>query len=224
MAHLHRPLVLFAIAALVAVVPVVSAATPPSAQVTVSADLSQCMSTSKQQAAHIAEVEKELDRDRAMVTDLQRQITALRNQGSARPADLVASGSASVPPGPGSEADALNAQGAQLFARGDAEGAAPLFRRAAQAGHLGAMVNLALLYLNGRGLPQDPRQAVALLERASAQGSVSASENLGSMYQFTLGVSFNRDHAIASYQKAQAQGSSIAADHIAALRALPQRQ
>ena len=163
MSQRYRSLVRLAIAVLVIGMPTVSGATPPTALTSVPTDLPQCVGLTRQQAAHIAEVETELDRNRAMVADLQRQVTALRKQGDVRPPDAGTTGAA--PPGPGTEADALNAQGAQLFARGDAEGAAPLFRRAAQAGHLGAMVNLALLYLNGRGMPQDPRQAVALLER-----------------------------------------------------------
>jgi TPR repeat protein len=193
------PLVLL-LAAAGAVAPAWSAdAVPP----VVSA---QC--SSDQPRVH--ELEAQVDRDRTMLQDLRDQIAHLRQAGTDDAAQ-------------GADPQALLTKGLTLYKNGDGEGAAPLFRRAAQAGSPDGMIDLAMLYLNGKGVPQDPQQAVALLERASAKGSVIASENLGRMYQQAVGIWFNRDHAIHWYQVAEQQGSTIAASQIDLLRRLPLR-
>jgi TPR repeat protein len=166
------------------------------------------------QAQLTQELEKELDRDRALIQDLQQQITAQRLNAGASATDISA--------GAG-DPEALNAAGLERYRNGDAEGAVSAFRKAIDAGSTPAMVSLALLYLDGKGVSQDPKQAIALLERAAGRGSVDAANNLGEIFERGLGVSFNRDHAIAWYQKAEQLGSRVAAPHIASLRALPLR-
>ena len=54
----------------------------------------------------------------------------------------------------------------------------------ANQGDADAQFNLALLYLHGRGTPQDMKQAVYWYKKAAEQGHVQAQYDLGSLYQF----------------------------------------
>lgn len=117
------------------------------------------------------------------------------------------------------DAEALNQQGLALYARGDFEGALPLFRAAHEAHHAGATANLGLLYLNGKAVPQDIRQAERLLARAAEQGNLTAAENLAQMYDQGIGVHHDPSRAIQWYERAVALGSAEARDKLDLLRA-----
>jgi hypothetical protein len=58
-----------------------------------------------------------------------------------------------------------------------------LYRDAAAAGHVGAQINLATMYLDGAGVPRDAAAAVEWLTRAADRGSALAQMNLGMMYE-----------------------------------------
>lgn len=112
-----------------------------------------------------------------------------------------------------------NQQGMQHYAAGDYESALAAFRAGVEADYAPAMTNLAILYLNGHGVPQDLRQTEQLLKRASSLGDVNASENLARLYKFGLGFHRDPSRAITWYEKALAQGSQTAASELAELRA-----
>jgi len=58
----------------------------------------------------------------------------------------------------------------------------------AQAGHADAQYNLAVMYGNGWGVPQDGAQAVLWLRRAANQGHPAAQASLGRVYEEGVGV------------------------------------
>ena len=61
--------------------------------------------------------------------------------------------------------------------------AAEWYRRAADKGHAGAQMNLAMMYLDGQGVPRDVAQAVEWYEKAADRGDTMASFSLGSIYE-----------------------------------------
>lgn len=105
------------------------------------------------------------------------------------------------------EADDMNRRGLAFYAAGDFESAVPLFRKAAEANHVGAMANLAIAYLNGEAVPQDLRQAEALLKRSAEMGNVVAAENLAELYESGAGLGRNPARAIQWYWVASDLGS-----------------
>ena len=66
--------------------------------------------------------------------------------------------------------------------------AAALYRKDAELGVIAAQVNLAFMYLDGQGVPQDDQQAANWFAKAAAQGNVEAQFNLGVLYQEGKGV------------------------------------
>lgn len=89
--------------------------------------------------------------------------------------------------------------------------AAEWYRRAADKGHVGAQMNLAMMYFDGQGVPRSIPQAIAWYEKAAEGGDAIAMFNLGSIYE--TGVDrVARDHrkAAAWYQKAAAQENETA--------------
>ena len=164
-------------------------------------ELTQCQQARTDDAARLARANSELERLRETVKSLQQQVEQYRPYAQA-----VA------------DAEALNLKGLSYYQQGDYESALPLFRKAAEANHADAIGNLAMLYLNGRGVAQDVRQAEALLQRASALGSRAASENLAAMYANALGVHYDPSRAIKWYQVALSQGSTIAQAQLDLLR------
>ena len=66
-----------------------------------------------------------------------------------------------------------SSRSARLVAEGhgvkkDLRIAADLFERAAQAGNASAQYNLALIYLNGKGRPQDEAKAAEWMQKSAA--------------------------------------------------------
>jgi len=117
----------------------------------------------------------------------------------------------------------LNNRGMKFYLAGDYESALPLFRRASELEHSGAVANLALLYLNGYTVTQDLRQAQALLIRASEMGNVVATENLAELYETGAGLVKDPSRAISWYRRAQALGSTKAEAALQRLGAGPHR-
>lgn len=85
------------------------------------------------------------------------------------------------------------------------EEAARLYRRDAELGLTAAQLNLAILYLEGQGVPQDYAQAALWFRRAAEQGnSKEAQYNLGLLYKEGKGVP--KDEAEAEKWLRKAEG------------------
>lgn len=80
----------------------------------------------------------------------------------------------------------LNQRGLAAVAMGDYEGAVTYLRQAASQGDNSARANLAAMYLNGTGVPQDARFGIALLETSAQDGNVVAAENLATLYEYGM--------------------------------------
>jgi hypothetical protein len=66
--------------------------------------------------------------------------------------------------------------------------AAALYRRDAELGVVAAQVNLAILYAEGQGVPQDYAQAALWFRRAAEQGNREAQYNLARLYKEGKGL------------------------------------
>lgn len=85
--------------------------------------------------------------------------------------------------------------GLNAYQKGDYSTAAKEWRPLADQGDSRAQFNLALLYVDGLGVPQDYSQALSWFERSAAQDYVQAQRNLGAMYSGGIGV--KRDYILA---------------------------
>jgi TPR repeat protein len=71
-------------------------------------------------------------------------------------------------------------------------------------------MNLALLYINGQGVPQDTTKAISYFRKAAEGHESNAQYNLGWAYESGTGVDRDLREAIRWYRKA-AQGGSMSA-------------
>lgn len=78
--------------------------------------------------------------------------------------------------------------GLDAYQKGDYVAAAKEWQPLAEQGDPAAQYNLGLLYLDGRGVPQSPAQAVSWFRRAAEQDYTPAQHNLGAMYGSGQGV------------------------------------
>jgi hypothetical protein len=78
--------------------------------------------------------------------------------------------------------------GVDAYQKGDYVGAAKEWRPLADEGDAVAQYNLALLYLDGHGVPQSDAEAVNWFRRAAEQDNTLAQHNLGAMYGSGQGV------------------------------------
>jgi uncharacterized protein len=76
----------------------------------------------------------------------------------------------------------------------------------AELGMAAAQNNLALMYDNGEGVPENDAEAVKWYRKAADQGLVEAQFNLGNMYESGEGVPENDAEAVKWYRKAADQG------------------
>ncbi len=102
-------------------------------------------------------------------------------------------------------------------AAGDRAAAVDLYRQAAAAGDLRAMVSLALLYEAGDGVPRDVDAAIRLFEQAAEGGSPDAAINLAVALFEGRGVERNVPRAIRLLEQASAAGSPIATFNLGVL-------
>jgi len=98
---------------------------------------------------------------------------------------------------------------AQLYEAGtgvpqDPAAGIALYERAAEAGSLDAMINLAVALFNGDVVDADPERAIALLRRAAEGGSATAVFNLGVLAQD--GVIDTPDQALDYFIRAAKDG------------------
>ena len=77
-------------------------------------------------------------------------------------------------------------------------------------GNASAQYNLALMYHDGRGVPQNHAEAVRLFRRAAEQNHALAQSWLGLMYERGQGVPTNNAEAVKWYQRAAEQGDVYA--------------
>lgn len=111
------------------------------------------------------------------------------------------------------EADsfALTIGGRAIFGD-DATQAVEWWRKAAEMGEAGAMVNLGLAYYNGKGgLPKDPREAVEWWRKAAELGNEAAMVNMGEAYFYGIfGLPEDPRQAVEWYRKAAELGNTAA--------------
>jgi localization factor PodJL len=82
-----------------------------------------------------------------------------------------------------------------------------------------AAYELAVLHIEGRGVPQSYQEAAPLLARASKQGLAPAQFRLGSLYDKGLGVKEDLNEARRLYTAASAKGNAKAMHNLAVLHA-----
>ena len=92
------------------------------------------------------------------------------------------------------------------FKAGDYATAARLLLPLAESGERSAQYNLALMYGQGQGVPQDLAEALKWLRKAADQGDIDAQHDLGYVYHEGKGTP--RDYAESAkwYRKAAVQG------------------
>lgn len=86
------------------------------------------------------------------------------------------------------------------------------FTRARALGWTPALANLGALYINGSGVPSDPKQADALFAEGAAKGDARAMFFHAQCLQSGLGTTKNLEDARSWYRKAAAAGDKRAAD------------
>jgi localization factor PodJL len=92
-------------------------------------------------------------------------------------------------------------------------------RAAASRGDAGAQYEVALRYVDGRGVPQNLSEAAEWFERAAKQGLVPAQFRLGGLYEKGLGVKKNLETARRYYVAAGEAGHAKALHNLAVLYA-----
>ena len=85
-----------------------------------------------------------------------------------------------------------------------------LYRLAAEKGDTDAQYNLAWMYNNGEGVPEDDVEAVKWYRLAAEQGDADAQSNLGFMYDEGEGVAEDDAEAVKWYRLAAEQGKASA--------------
>jgi TPR repeat protein len=101
------------------------------------------------------------------------------------------------------------------------------FQSKANQGDANSQFNLALLYENGAGTPQNTKQAVYWYTKLAEQGHVEAQYKLGRLYQFSGDDKFPQDYKLAFfwYTKAAEQNHYFAKeDRDEMLEKMSQRQ
>lgn len=108
---------------------------------------------------------------------------------------------------PSFDAAAANRKALAAALNGDYETAIPLFRKAAEANHPGAINNLAMMFVNGTGIARDLQQALTLFERAAHLGNMESAENAARIYNYGIGRPKDPSRARSWYRRAMDLGS-----------------
>ena len=101
-------------------------------------------------------------------------------------------------------------KGLEASLNGDWTAALKEFKPLAEGGNRTAQDQLGHYYYQGKGVPQNYKEAVKWFILASEQGSFVAQRQLGNMYKNGEGVPQDYKEAIKWYRLAAEQGSSIA--------------
>jgi uncharacterized protein len=137
--------------------------------------------------------------------------------------DFVCKHEADVNPPISAEAESLFQQALMLDnhdlwpAQRDYTKIAALYEQAMKLGHWKAQFNLAGVYLQGVGVPQDIEKAIALTEELMRKGVPAAWDNMGAYYMGGIGpLEQDATVAYAFWQKAADMGSMAAQTYIGA--------
>ena len=84
------------------------------------------------------------------------------------------------------------------------------YTKAAEQGHAYAQYHLGIAYNEGKGVPQDYKQAVKWYKKAAEQGQTSAQFNLGAMYANGHGVPQDNVYAHMWFNLVAASGDELA--------------
>ena len=101
-------------------------------------------------------------------------------------------------------------EGLEAFDSGDYAGAVELWRPLAMEGHAQAQLNLALMYYEGLGIPEDRAQAAGWFRKAADQGVGTAQFSLGLMYFRGRGVEQDSGEAARWFRMAAEQDDAEA--------------
>jgi uncharacterized protein len=96
------------------------------------------------------------------------------------------------------------------YKRGDYATALKLLRPLAEQGNANAQSNLAWMYEQGHGVPQDFKEAMKWYRSAAEQGFRAAQYNLGVMYSEGRGTPSDFREALKWYRRAATQGDAKA--------------
>jgi len=108
-------------------------------------------------------------------------------------------------------------KGVDAYNNGDYATALNEWRPLAEQGNASAQFNLGVMYANGRGVPEDDREAVKWYTLAAEQGYVPAQTNLGWMYSNGRGVPEDDREAVKWYTLAAEQGNQYAQNNLGVL-------
>ena len=110
-------------------------------------------------------------------------------------------------------------EGVAAANKGDYQTAFKEWKPLAEQGVAAAQYNLAVMYVNGKGIAQNYTQALYWYNKAAAQGDASAQYNLAQMYRMGQGVPPNNAKTLYWYQKAAEQGHANAQSNLGVLYA-----
>lgn len=101
-------------------------------------------------------------------------------------------------------------EGIDAYAKSNFSVALEKLKPLAEHGNADAQFRLGLMYREGKGVPQDDKQAVAWFGKAAEQGQAEAQENLGLSYAKGLGVERDWVQADKWFSIAAASGKETA--------------
>ncbi len=107
----------------------------------------------------------------------------------------------------------------RAFSRGDYQLAFAELLPLAEQNDSNAQFSIAFLYMSGRGVSQDPSEAVKWYRRSAEQGNLSAQTNLGVLYETGQGVEKDFAEALKWYRSAADLGDSTAQYNLGLLHA-----
>jgi len=96
------------------------------------------------------------------------------------------------------------------YGAGDYKKALEIFKPLAEQGDATAQLDLASMYWNGEGVPQDNEEGVKWVRKAAEQGHAAAQLKLGWMYKKGQGVKQDDKQAFYWFRKAAEQGHAAA--------------
>ena len=82
------------------------------------------------------------------------------------------------------------------------------YTKAAKQGDVDGVFNLGAVYLNGKGVPKNEKEAFKWITKAAEQGDSEAQNVLGGIYYSGLGVGANENEAFKWWEKSSEQGNA----------------
>ena len=110
--------------------------------------------------------------------------------------------------------------GLQAAKRGDYAAAMAQWKPLAEQGNAMAQFNIGMMYARGRGVAEDPAQALHWYRMAAQKGYADAQLNLGVMYNSGQGVKVDHAEALQWLRLAAAQGVAKAHYNLGAMYAM----